>query len=65
MYHSLSIAAVVAGIASSALASAVNNNSQGPPPLKFNEDGTFQINVFEDLHFGDRRFKKSVQAENS
>ncbi|OAA34146.1 hypothetical protein NOR_08640 [Metarhizium rileyi] len=30
-----------------------DRNGNGPPPLSFNSDGTFQISIFEDLHFGE------------
>ena len=26
------------------------------PPLRFRDDGTFQISIFQDLHFGESRF---------
>ena len=29
------------------------NSSQPFGPLKFQADGTFQISIFEDLHFGE------------
>jgi hypothetical protein len=29
-------------------------------PLKFSHDGTFQISVFEDLHFGDGTFNSLI-----
>jgi hypothetical protein len=31
----------------------VSRNHQGYKPLTFTENGTFQISVFEDLHFGE------------
>jgi hypothetical protein len=32
------------------------NSSDGYGPLTFRSDGTFQISIFEDLHFGESRF---------
>ena len=32
---------------------ATSNSSSPFGPLKFREDGTFQISIFEDLHFGE------------
>ena len=31
-------------------------------PLQFNEDGTFQISILEDLHFGESRWPSSPWA---
>lgn len=33
-----------------------HNSSNAFGPLKFQPDGTFQISVFEDLHFGESGF---------
>lgn len=30
------------------------------PPLKFTEDGRFQISIFEDLHFGENAWVSST-----
>lgn len=32
---------------------APNNSSRSSRRLSFNQDGTFQISIFEDLHFGE------------
>lgn len=32
-----------------------SNSSASFGPLKFTEDGTFQISIFEDLHFGESK----------
>lgn len=37
---------------------AISNSSSSFGPLKFREDGTFQISVFEDLHFGESKHSK-------
>lgn len=34
---------------------AVSNSGSPFGPLKFREDGTFQISIFEDLHFGESK----------
>ena len=34
---------------------ASSNGSSSFGPLKFGEDGTFQISIFEDLHFGESK----------
>lgn len=37
---------------------ATSNSSSSSGPLKFRQDGTFQISVFEDLHFGESKYFK-------
>jgi hypothetical protein len=33
----------------------VNSSSTSFGPLQFSDDGTFQISIFEDLHFGESK----------
>lgn len=35
------------------LAASLSRATAAWPPLRFTEDGTFQISIFEDLHFGE------------
>lgn len=39
---------------------AASNSSSPLGPLKFREDGTFQISIFEDLHFGESKDFKYI-----
>jgi hypothetical protein len=52
VFGALCLCAAVAGPALAVQDKRAANISS---PLKFKEDGTFHINVFEDLHFGDRK----------
>lgn len=41
------------------------NSSNLYGPLKFKADGTFQISIFEDLHFGESMFPVSHRDKKS
>jgi hypothetical protein len=49
----LASASVVSASAQTSLAS--RNKTCAPRPLKFQRDGTFQISIMEDLHFGESK----------
>jgi len=46
-------ATLFAGLALSSPLRRAYGNSSLPPPLRFTSNGTFQISIFEDLHFGE------------
>ncbi|KAK1034692.1 hypothetical protein LTR33_016562, partial [Friedmanniomyces endolithicus] len=46
-------ATLFAGLTLSSHLRRAYGNSSPPPPLRFTSNGTFQISVFEDLHFGE------------
>lgn len=41
---------------SSSSSSSPRRRSDPTAPLRFNDDGTFQLSIFEDLHFGESTF---------
>lgn len=57
MYRLFLTSAVFIGLAGNVCgASRIHKrNDTAFSPLKFNEDGTFQLTILEDLHFGDRK----------
>lgn len=40
---------------------AASNSSSQLSPLRFREDGSFQISIFEDLHFGESKILNRIQ----
>ena len=44
---------VIGGISALPIDSALNVLAIDPGPLRFTEEGTFQLSIFEDLHFGE------------
>lgn len=60
MYQYLAIAGLFAGLPTHVQAFAVERDAPTSfGPLKFNSNGTFHINILEDLHFGNSTKYKS------
>jgi len=55
MYAFTAAVAISQASLSLAAAIALRDDSSLTAPLEFTADGTFQISIFEDLHFGESR----------
>ncbi|KAK0933003.1 hypothetical protein LTR29_015423 [Friedmanniomyces endolithicus] len=53
MMGAFPIVTIFAGLALSSPLRRASGNSDLPPPLRFTSNGTLQISIFEDLHFGE------------